>query len=95
MDLILGVNSKMPLLGYVDMYLTFDNHSGGVVEGGYVGSEFYTKSFSVSKRWMYSLTESVDIGLSAELGRIMLDGSRIAYGLQHISPVIGATINIF
>lgn len=94
-DLQLGINKEMPLMGRVDMFFTFDNHGGSEIVGGYSGSEFYTKSFTFSKKWMYRLTDRVEIGVQAELAEIMLDGTYQVLVLQTIEPVVAMTIRIF
>ncbi|RAP29003.1 hypothetical protein DID78_04160 [Candidatus Marinamargulisbacteria bacterium SCGC AG-343-D04] len=94
-DMHLGIASDYPLLGRVATYLTFDNHSGHVIEGGYQGSEFYTKSLIMEKVWLYPLNNRVNIGVSAILAEIMLDGGKRAHILPSITPVLSVDINIF
>ncbi len=74
-DLILGIVHSYPLIGRVNSYLTFDNHGGRTLVGGYQKSEFYTKSLSFSKSWLYPVTQHINMGLNIVLAEIMLEGS--------------------
>ena len=59
----MGVAHDLPFLGRVSTYLTFDNHGGHTIEGGYEKSEFYTKSFIIEKHWLYPFTNQIEFGV--------------------------------
>lgn len=90
-DLKIGVNAPMPIIDRCDMYLLFDNHGGQVIEGGY-DSEFYLHSFQVSKRWMYPLSTSIDLGLTLKLLEVLLDDVNEVNILPSATPIMGLTI---
>ena len=94
-DLNLGVKTIVPILGETSIYFTFDNHDGVIRSGNYDKSDFYTKSLNLRKSWKYPLTDKVNIGVSALLGSILLNGEYQVLVLPEISPIIYTTINIF
>ena len=93
-DLKLGVLSMLPIIGEATVYFTFNNH-GGVVREGYKNSDFYTQSLSLSKSWLYPLTERVDIGMTAVLGQALLNGEYHITVLPAVYPILSMTINLF
>ncbi len=92
-DILLGVNSDMPLVGNVDMYFVMDDEDGTVRTGKNEGSDLMVTKFAVTKRWMYPLNDRVNLGFQATLGEVLLDGSKQVNVLTEISPVLGATIS--
>ena len=91
-DLKIGVNAPMPIINRCDMFLVFDNHGGAVIEGGHE-SEFYLHSFQVSKRWLYPLTNSIDLGVTLKLIEVLLDDVNEVNLLSSFTPILGMTIN--
>lgn len=94
-DLNLGVRTTVTLLGETTIYFTFDNHDGVTRTGNYDKSDFYTKSLNLQKSWKYPLTDKVDIGISALLGSILLNGEYQILVLPEIYPILYTTIDIF
>ncbi len=94
-DLKLGFNKDIVILGNADVYFSFNNHDGVIRTGDYRGSDFYTQSLNIAKTWKYPLTDRVDIGITAVLGELLLNGEYQLNVLSQVNPVIGMKISIF
>ena len=94
-DLKLGVDTTLPIIGRACTYFTFDNHDGVERTGEYENSDFYTKSLSVAKTWKYPLTEDINLGMTAVLGQVLLNGEYHVIVLPEIFPIMTMTIDIF
>jgi hypothetical protein len=92
-DILLGINSPLPLLGNVDMYFVFDDSDGVVRTGEKEGSDLMITKFAVSKKWLYALNDRLNLGVAAILGEVLLDGTKQINVLTEIQPVIGATVS--
>ena len=94
-DLNLGIKTDFPIIGVATAYFTFDNHDGVERTGEYKKSDFYTKSLSLSKTWVHPLTDKIDLGVKAVLGKVLLNGEYQVVVLPSISPVIAMKIDLF
>lgn len=95
MDLMLGLHTDVVLFGPVDIYFTFNNHNGVVKTGEYRNSEFYTQSLSLAKTWTYPLNERLELGLTAVLGQVLLNGEYHIRVLPEMYPVLKMKISLF
>jgi hypothetical protein len=93
-DLLIGLNSEMPVVGAVDMYFTFDDEDGVVRTGKNEGSDWMITKFTVSKKWLYALNDRINLGVSMILGEVLLEGSKQVNVMTEIQPVMGVTISI-
>ena len=50
---------------------------------------------SVSKTWKYPLTEDINLGMTAVLGQVLLNGEYHVIVLPEIFPIMTMTIDIF
>ena len=92
-QVLLGVSTEVPLLGVADWYLLFEN-ANGMIPNTRSGSDFYCKSLVLSKSFMYPVTDRIQLGVTAALLEFTLDGSRILYVMQTLSPSLGVKINL-
>ncbi|MBI59708.1 hypothetical protein CL657_00655 [bacterium] len=92
-DLKLGVRTEVPLLGMSDIYFTFDNHGGVARQTS--SSDFYTRSLSLAKTWVYPFTDRMELGVQAVLGQVLLNGEYQGVLLPAVYPVIKLNVNLF
>ena len=91
-QVLIGVSTQVPLLGTADWYLSFEN-ANGMVPNTRPGGDFYCKSLSLSKSILYPLTDKIELGVNMVLLSVALDGTKVLYVMQSISPAIGLKIN--
>ena len=92
-DLKLCLHTELPLLGMSDIYFTFDNYDGVARRNS--SSDFYTKSVSLAKTWVYPFTDRMEIGVQAVFGQVLLNGEYQAVVLPEIYPVLKLNVNLF
>ena len=93
LDINLGLRTNVVLIGEADLYFVFDNRDGVSRTGTYEKSDFYTKSFVVSKTWAYRVADRVNIGVRIPLVEVLIDGQKQVNVLQGLYPVLATTIN--
>ena len=92
-DILIGLTTKLPLLGVTDAYFICDNRNATTRTSVGNDSDFYIKSLSLSKAWLFPLNDKIKLGVTTVLAEIMLDGSKELRILQNVSPAMGVTIS--
>lgn len=106
-DTILGITATPPVIGAIDIYSTWGNakYAEGMGGGDTVSTSkstgtgttaaFMMTNLSVSKKWLYKLTEKIDIGLNIVLLDIKMgtNANPAKVGiLTQMYPIFGATV---
>ena len=94
-DVLLGVHAQMPLVGYVDMYASFGKKYGTSRSSEIQKNKFTIASATLSKYWVYPLTESIDLGASVTLARAVFNEINEVQVFSEIEPVLLLTIDFF
>jgi hypothetical protein len=90
-SLLIGLNHDIPILGNADMYFlnTVDS-----VETAVGKRKFKTYSFNIAKQWMYSVNESILLGVEVIFVSLKLQGEADKlHILTDAYPVLGVTID--
>lgn len=92
-SVLLGIRRPMVVLGDVDMYfIGVDPNGIRRVEGQ--DSDWQIQKFAVSKQWLYSLNDRINMGVRIVLGEVYLDGTKQINLISQVQPVIGVTIRL-
>lgn len=91
--LVAGVRQSMPLVGVVDMYFV-GSDPDGVKRENPDKSDWRIRKFAVSKQWVYSINDRVNLGARIVLGEVILDGGKQVNLISSVQPVLGVTIRI-
>jgi len=90
MDLILGVNTDVPIIDNVDIYFINAIDDSETAIGR---RKFKTYSLNVSKSWLFAVNGNLSLGLEMVLGSLKLQGEvDKLHVLTEIYPVVGATL---
>ena len=93
LDLVLGVNAPLPIIGNVDIFGTWNKYGAGSTNGTAAGTKLHLDTLSVTKKWMYTLNSNIEVGTSLTLAEIDLQGGKTVSVLSNVTPVIGTKIS--
>ena len=91
--ILAGVRSEMPVVGSVDMYFV-GSDPDGVKRTRAADSDWRINRFAVSKQWIYSLNDRINLGVRIVLGEVLLDGRKQVNIISQVQPVLGVTIRL-
>ena len=94
-DVLLGIHSTMPLVGYVDMYASFGKKYGTSRSSVTQENKFTITSATISKYWVYPLNESIDLGVSVIMAKAVFNQINEVQVFSEIEPVLLLTIDLF
>jgi len=92
-SLLLGLRTAMPVVGMVDMYFVGADPDG-VQRVSSTDSDWRIQKFGVSKQWLYSINDRVNLGVRIVLAEVLLDGRKQVNVISQVQPVLGVNIRL-
>jgi hypothetical protein len=92
-SILAGIRTPMPVLGSVDMYFVGADPDG-VQRVSSTSSDWKIQKFAVSKQWLYSLNDRVNLGMRIVFAEVLLDGTKQVNVISQVQPVLGVTIRL-